>query len=380
MSALAEASPSQHFSEAEKLDRLRLIRCENVGPVTFHKLLDFYGSAKAALDAIPALAAKGGKRSIKLCDASKAQAEYEAVHKHGARMIFHGEADYPPLLQHIPDAPAAISVIGNIACWQNPVVGIVGARNSSANAYALSKKLAQQLGQHKISIASGLARGIDTAAHTGSLESGTIAVIAGGIDHIYPPENETLYKQIAEQGAIIAEAPFSTAPQARHFPARNRIIAGMSDGLIVIEASEKSGSLITANYALDYGRDVFAVPGSPLDPRSKGGNKLIKQGATLTESVDDVLQVIQNKQLHIADSATSNFNTAPAAPISEKMLDEKREDVLSKLGPEPVLLDELVAQCHITPHILHRILLELELAGRLIRHSGARVSLIMELE
>jgi len=371
------------YSDTERLNILRLIRCENVGPITFHSLISYYGSAAKALEAIPDLARKGGsKRVIRLCDPQDAEKELEAIARYDARLICHGEPDYPALLTTIPDAPATLCVLGSTKAYAKPtVIGMVGARNASANGCAFAKKIATELAARQIAVVSGLARGIDTAAHRGSLEGGTVAVIAGGIDNIYPPDNETLYREIAKQGAIISEAPFGTTPKARHFPSRNRIIAGMSHGIVVAEASEKSGSLITANFALDYGREVFAVPGSPMDPRCKGSNDLIRNGAILTESVDDIVSnLLAHTPSVFSESTKASFSNAPAAIPNESTLQTLRQNVLEKLGPEPVLLDELLSQCHVTPSVLHMILLELELAGRLNRHVGSKVSLRMELE
>ena len=361
------------------LDVLQLIRSENVGPVTFFNLVSYYGSPAKALEAIPELAKRGGKkRPLKACPREVAEAELEAATAFGAQPIAFGAKHYPTLLQHCHDAPPLLMALGDPAFLSRPnIVGVVGARNASANGCAFVKKTAEDLGAQRYAIASGLARGIDTAAHLGSLETGAIAVIAGGIDHIYPPENAALYKNIAEQGVIVAEAPFATSPQARHFPARNRIIAGISQGLLVAEASRKSGSLITANYALDYGRDVFAMPGSPLDPRSAGANGLIKNGAQLVESAQDITQNLRREDLFNEPDASA-FSPAPPKPTSDTELAGARDKLLEKLGAEPVLLDELLAQCETTPHILLGLLLELELAGRLIRHSGNKVSLRYE--
>lgn len=364
------------------LDVLQLIRSEHVGPVTFFNLLAYYGSPAKAVEAIPDLAKRGGrKKPLKACPRGEAEAELDALKRYGATPVVYGAPAYPPLLKQIYDAPPLLACLGDTALLSRErSLGVVGARNASANGCAFIKTLSGELGAQGHVIASGLARGIDTAAHLGSVETGTIAVIAGGIDHIYPPENEPLYRRIAEQGAIIAEAPFGAAPQARHFPARNRIIAGLSAGLIVAEASLRSGSLITAHYALDYGREVFAVPGSPLDPRSKGGNELLKNGATLIESATDVTQNLCADSLLKEDGAGADFAPAAPAPLPEAELDAVRATLHEKLGAEPVLLDELLAQCETTPHILHRLLLELELAGRLSRHDGGRVSLKYEAE
>lgn len=369
------------LSQFELLDVLRLIRSENVGPVTFHNLISFYGSPRAALDALPELAKRGGKkRPLKAKPLKEAEAELEAVRRHGAELLRLGDAHYPTLLSHIHDALPLLCALGNTALLtKEQMIGIVGARNASTNGCNFVLTTARELGKAGYVVASGLARGIDTAAHKGTLETGTVAVIAGGIDHIYPPENEGLYHQIAQEGVIIAEAPFNTSPLARHFPARNRIIAGMSSGLIVAEASEKSGSLITAHYALDYGRDVFAVPGSPLDPRSKGANGLIKQGATLIESAEDIWQQPhRNPSLKEPDS--TDYTAHPLSLPSDAELASLRQKIEAMLGPEPVLLDALLAQCETSPHILSAVLIELELAGRLQRHPGGKISLIYEVK
>lgn len=370
----------RNLSDFDALDVLQLIRSENVGPVTFFNLLSYYGSPAKAVEAIPELAKRGGKKRPLVARArSDAQAEMEAIVKFGAKPVLFGAPDYPALMKHVYDAPPLLLTLGNtdLLAHEN-IIGMVGARNASANGCAFIKNIAGELGKRGYVVSSGLARGVDTAAHLGSIETGTIAVIAGGIDHIYPPENEALYKRIAEEGVIVAEAPFGTAPQSRHFPARNRIIAGMSCGLVVAEASLRSGSLISAHYALDYGREVFAVPGSPLDPRSKGANDLIRNGAILTESADDILDNLCADAV-MKETDNIGFNAPPTATIEPSELDKIRDLLHEKLSPEPVLLDELLVQCETTPHILQVLLLELELAGRLQRHSGGRVSLKYEM-
>ncbi len=400
--ALTAPQPYPVTDDAALLPALRLIRSENVGPVTYHHLVSHYGSPQRALEALPELSRRGGRRKpVTICETANAEREIEATLRLGARFVLHPQSasasaspacagagsgpeednngGYPPLLATIPDAPPVLVVLGQRVRWhEQSVIGMVGARNASANGCAMAKRLAHDLGQAGYLIASGLARGIDTAAQLGSLETGTIAVIAGGIDVIYPPENDTLYRDIAERGAIVAEAPLGTAPIARHFPARNRIIAGLSVGVAVIEASLKSGSLITAHDALDYGRDVFAAPGSPLDPRCKGSNDLLRHGAVLTESAQDILNSLNHYQPDMLREQPAAEYTGPPATLNEAELVRARREVLAKLGPEPVLLDELLAQCNISPSYLYMILLELEVAGRLMRHHGARVSLRMD--
>ena len=287
-----EAPPA--LSAAEKLDWLRLIRSENVGPITFYRLLERFGSAAAALQALPALARSGGRhRAIKVCPRAAAEREIEALQKTGACLVALGEATYPPALAHIEDAPPLIAVLGHgHLLAEKPAVAVVGARIASLNGQRFARRLAAGLGKGDLVVVSGLARGIDASAHAGALETGTAAVLAGGVDVAYPRENARLYEEIAARGALISEAAPGTVPQARHFPRRNRLISGMSRGVVVVEASPRSGSLITARMALEQGREVFAVPGSPLDPRARGTNGLIRQGAILTESAEDVLSAL----------------------------------------------------------------------------------------
>ena len=363
------------------LDTLRLIRTEQVGPATFHNLVSFYGSPERALEALPELSRKGGRRKeLVACPVDVAEREIEATRLAGAQLLTKDSPYYPALMQHITDAPPVLIARGRVELLGNSMtLGMVGARNASANACAFARKLATDLSQESIIVASGLARGIDTAAHHGSLSGGTVAVMAGGIDQIYPPENASLYERIAAEGCLLTEAPFGTAPIARHFPARNRIIAGMSRGVVVIEASLKSGSLITATDALDYGREVFAVPGSPMDPRCHGSNDLIRNGAVLTESLADIMRVMRPPvaSLLAEPKAPSYVPFAPTAP-SEQEQAQMRANLLEKLGAEPVLLDEIKLQCQMNAGAIYMGLLELELAGRLIRHAGGRVSLKME--
>lgn len=359
-------------------DVLRLIRSENVGPVTFFKLLSYFGSVAKALDAIPDMSVKGGRaRPIKIAPLAAVKEEMERAAAFGAKIIPYGHPDYPKLLHTIHDAPPIIMALGSPAVWNRGVnVGIVGARNASANGCRFTHKIATDLGKADICVVSGLARGIDAAAHTGALATGTVGVIAGGIDTTYPPENKDLYAKLAEQGGIISEQPLGYAPQARSFPARNRIISGMSHGLVVVEASLKSGSLITAKQAVDQNREVFAVPGSPMDPRCKGTNQLLRDGAVVTESAEDVLEQLHSyRNTPLAEPQAQDFRPAAIKPPSESELAEARKILIQKLGHEPVLVDELLAQCQLTAGVVMTILLEMELAGRLNRHPGNRVSL-----
>jgi DNA processing protein len=370
------------LAQEKTADVLRLIRSENVGPVTFFKLLSYFGSVAKALDAIPDMSVKGGRaRPIKIASAAVVKEEMDKAEAFGARILVYGHPDYPQLLHTVHDAPPVIMTLGNAKLWNRGVnIGMVGARNASANGCRFTQKTAQDLGKAGICVISGLARGIDAAAHNGALATGTVGVIAGGIDTQYPPENKDLYTKLAAEGGIISEQPFGFAPQARSFPARNRIISGMSHGLVVVEASLKSGSLITARQAAEQNRDVFAVPGSPMDPRCKGTNQLLREGAVVTESADDVLQHVRNYQnTPLAEPQGGNFRPAAMKAPSEAELSEARKDVMRKLGHEPVLVDELIAQCQLTAGVVMTVLLEMELAGRLYRHPGNRVSLAFDI-
>jgi DNA processing protein len=372
---------SRQLNPAERLDWLRLIRSENVGPVTFYQLLRRFGSATAALEALPGLADRGGRRApLVLFPRAAAERELAGLDKAGAALLAWGEPDYPPALAAIDDAPPLLAVRGNGALLGRPAIAVVGARNASANGRRLARELASELGRNGLVVASGLARGIDAAAHLGAMAGGTVAVLAGGVDIVYPPENQELYEAIVAQGAVVAEPALGTVPQARHFPRRNRIISGLSLGILVVEAAARSGSLITARFALDQGREVFSVPGSPLDPRCRGTNDLIRHGATLTESVDDILAQLPTGT---ADPTRSRPPPAPPASLSwaptsatgEEPRDSARDQIAERLGPTPIAVDELVRQCRVPAATVVTILLELELAGRLERHPGNQVSL-----
>jgi DNA processing protein len=377
---------SRQLNPDERLDWLRLIRTENVGPVTFYQLLHRFGSAGAALEALPSLANRGGRQArLALFPRAAAERELADLAKAGATILAWGEPDYPAALAAIDDAPPLLAVRGQSALLSRPAIAVVGARNASANGRRLARELAGELGCHGYLVASGLARGIDAAAHLGALASGTVAVLAGGVDIVYPPENQELYEAIVERGAVVAEPAFGTVPQARHFPRRNRIISGLSLGILVVEAAARSGSLITARFALDQGREVFAVPGSPLDPRCRGTNDLIRRGATLTESVEDILQQLPPLPPRPAERPPmlselppwlgSAAVETPAQTLGEPR-DSARTQIAERLGPTPVAVDELVRQCHLSPAMVVTILLELELAGRLERHPGNQVSLL----
>ena len=365
------------LSSAEKLARLRLIRSENVGPVTFRQLIARFGSAAEAIDLLPELARRGGrKRPIRVCSQAAAERELAEARKKGMDALFFGDIAYPRPLAQIEDAPAVLFLKGHAHLLDRPMVAIVGARNASAIGRKLAGTIARDLGQAGYSVVSGLARGIDGATHAASVGTGTVAVLAGGADVIYPRENETLYHQIMESGAVLAEMPPGTVPQARHFPRRNRIISGLSLGVLVVEANPRSGSLITARYALDQGREVFAVPGSPLDPRAKGTNSLLKQGGTLVESAEDVIDVLEaQKDLRVEETGGQASAPPLEVPPGEDM-DSARRNVQELLSPTPTAIDDLIRETGLAPATVMTILLEMELAGTAERHPGGRVALV----
>lgn len=356
---------------SDLLDRLRLIRTPGIGPIAFRQLLLRFGSAAAALDAIPDLARRGGGRAPRLCPVADAEREMALVEALGARFLTIGQGLYPRALAELENAPPIFTVKGRLELLDQPMVAIVGARNASAAACRFARGLAHDLGREGLSVVSGLARGIDSAAHDGSMETGTIAVIAGGPDVVYPPENAARQDDIAKRGLLIAEMPPGTEPRARHFPYRNRIIAGLTAGTVVIEAAPRSGSLITARLAAEAGREVMAVPGSPLDPRAQGCNQLIRDGATLIQNAGDIVEAIRPTLGQVANPFTPFEH---AEPVIEAEAD-LRADIESLLGPSPVAVDELVRQSGAATGAVQLVLLELDLAGRIDRHAGGKVSL-----
>jgi DNA processing protein len=371
-------APARDLNPAERLDWLRLIRAENIGPITFYQLLARYGSAAAALEALPELARRGGRtRPLRVPTRADALHEMASLDRAGAKFIAWGEPDYPPALAAIEDAPPLMAARGRLELARRRAVAIVGARNASANGRRFARDIALQLGRHELVIVSGLARGIDAAAHEGALDTGTIAVLATGIDRIYPEENRALHEAIAERGLILAEQPVGTEPQGRHFPRRNRIISGIALGVLVVEAAFKSGSLITARFALEQGREVFAVPGSPLDPRCRGTNDLLRRGARLTESADDVMAELEPGVPHVAMApAPALLNHAPDVAYSDRDLERARALLVEQLGPTPVPIDELVRLTGLAPAEVTAVLLELTLAGRVERQAGNQVALL----
>lgn len=360
-------------SSQKELDQLRLIRSPNIGPVSYRQLMARFGSARAALDALPDLIRRGGGKHGVLANASDIAREFQLVQTLGASHVFMDDADYPYLLSHLDNAPPVICVKGNLGLLARPAVALVGARNASAGACQFARQLAFELGEMGLSVVSGLARGIDTAAHIGSLEGGTIGVIAGGIDVVYPPENRALQDAIATNGVLIAEQPPGIEPRARHFPYRNRIIAGASTGTVVIEAAPKSGSLITARLAAEAGREVMAIPGSPLDPRSRGCNQLIRDGATLVQNASEIAELIAPLDMRMPVSTVKPVK--PMTVMADDSSEAERNAVINLMGMSYVSVDELVRQSECSQAIVQLVLLEIELAGKLERGAGGKVRL-----
>ncbi|MBS8259919.1 DNA-protecting protein DprA [Roseibium polysiphoniae] len=367
------------LNEAQRLAWLRLIRSENVGPATFRDLINHFGSAEAALDALPGLSKRGGKSAIRICPLHEAEAELDAHGRIRARLVALGEADYPPHLRHIDGPPPLLSIRGGSALSEPKTVAIVGARNASLSGRKLAAQFSRDLGQDGHLITSGLARGIDAAAHEAALGSGTAAVFAGGIDILYPPEHDRLLAAIIDSGGnAISEMPLGWKPRGRDFPRRNRLISGMALGVIVIEAAKGSGSLHTARFALEQNRDIFAIPGSPLDPRSEGANGLIRQGATLVTAARDVMDALAGRlEPDLPFTQEIDEPTDDQSPYGGDPGQRARDKLVCALGPTPVEIDELIRFTGETARTIHVLLLELELAGRLERHRGQRVSLLL---
>lgn len=362
------------LTDRQRMDWLRLARSENVGPRTFRELINLYGSAAAALEALPDLSRRGGGRTIRVATLAEVEQEMARATAMGVRFVALGERDYPDRLRRTSSAPPLIALRGDMTCLARPMIGLVGSRNASIAGIKMAAILARGLGEAGFTTVSGLARGIDTAAHEASIATGTVAVLAGGHDCIYPAENEPLLIRLLASGVALSEMPMGHEPRARDFPRRNRLIAGLALGVIVVEAAERSGSLITARMALEENREVFAVPGSPLDPRAEGANRLLKQGATLVTGVDDVLAVLTPILDNPADP--------PDLEEDETRLDaadpgdDGRSRILALLGPVPVTIDDVVRASGLGVAAVRVALLELELAGRLQRDPGGRVSLL----
>ena len=364
------------LTDAQRIDRLRLIRSENVGPRTFRSLVGHFGGVRAALDALPTLARRGGAtRPGRICTQDEAEREIARAAKIGISLKAPGEIGYPSRLAQIDDAPPLLSIHGNVEALMRPMIAIVGSRNASGAGLKFAQKLARDLGDAGFVVVSGLARGIDQAAHRVTLESGTVAVLAGGLDCVYPPEHEDLLAAIVSSiGAAISEMPLGHVPRARDFPRRNRLISGLSLGVVVVEAAHRSGSLITARFANEQGREIFAVPGSPMDPRCVGTNDLIKQGATLTTEAADIIDAVRP----IMGSPIEYRVSEPddPSPGRDDPVQHDRARIVSLLGPSPISIDDLIRMAGAAPATVRTVLLELELAGRLERHGGGLVSMI----
>ncbi|MGY5806114.1 DNA-processing protein DprA [Rhizobium sp. LEGMi198b] len=369
------------LTEKQRIAWLRLIRSDNVGPSTFRDLIRHYGSAEAALAALPELSQRGGStRAIRIASEQDALRELEAAHRFGARFVGIGEPDYPQALREIDGAPPLLAVKGSLPTATRPAIGIVGSRNASISGAKFTAMIARICGQAGYAVVSGLARGIDTAAHRASLETGTIAAMAGGLDQPYPPENVGLLHEIWDgNGLAVSEMPFGWEPRARDFPRRNRLISGISLGVVVVEAATRSGSLITARLAGEFGRLVFAVPGSPLDPRCEGTNGLLKDGAMIVTSPDDVIEAL--RPLAEPDLFRPQLAEAPAEkndkPLSLPPDDTERWEIIDALGPTPVEIDDIIRHTGQSVSSVHSVLLELDMAGRLHRHPGGLVSISM---
>jgi DNA processing protein len=363
------------LTDAQRLDWLRLIRSENIGPRTFRTLINHCGSAQAALDALPDLARRGGaSKPARVCSREDAERELEASRRLGVALVALGESDYPARLRMIDDAPPLLGVRGQIKVLASNMVALVGSRNASAAGVKFAERIAYELGGAGFVIASGLARGIDAAAHRASLQSGTVAVLAGGHDHIYPAEHVPLLQSILPHGAAVTEMPLGWEPRGRDFPRRNRLISGLALGVVIVEAARRSGSLITARMALEQGREVFAVPGSPLDPRAEGTNGLLKQGAALVTEAADVINLLRPILGQPVEQPIAEPDDGP--PRLTEPATDIRTRIVGLLGPTPVGIDDLVRLSDSSPAVVRTVLLELEIAGRLERHGGGLVSLV----
>ena len=375
--------PVAPLDHPERLACLRLIRSENVGPVEFRRLINLYGGAAQALDALPELARRGGRRrKIRICARPVAEAELEAADRIGATPLFTIEPGYPATLAAVDHPPPMVYARGRIELLNVAGIAIVGSRNCSSAGHALARQLAGRLGEADLVIISGLARGIDGAAHEAALATGTIAVVAGGIDIIYPPEHITLQQHIAEAGCLVSEMPPGFKPRAKDFPRRNRMISGISYGVVIVESARRSGTLITARFANEQGREVFAVPGHPLDPRAEGTNRLLKAGATIVTSADDVLDVVR-PMLPRAAPASDPRDPDPVSeprplPALDATTNEERSIVERALGPAPIHIDDLLRSTGLSAQHVQIALLELSLAGRLEHHGAHLVSRRLE--
>lgn len=415
---MTEAAERRPFGDERRLAWLRLWRSENIGPRTFQSLLSRYGTAEAALAALPDLLKKTGSgRQIRIAAVEDIEREMDTAARLGARFVCRDEPGFPLLLREVDTAPAVLAVMGRADILDRPAIAIVGARNASAAGLAFAERLARGLAQAGYVIVSGFARGIDSRAHRASMASGTVAVLAGGLDKIYPADAAPFMDDLLEDGAAISEMPFGWEPRGRDFPRRNRIVSGLSLGVIVVEAARRSGSLITARFAADQGREVFAVPGSPLDPRAEGTNDLLRDGATLCADPDDVIRSLAGRVARggggddlfrdetrgestifwneldlfasmpahvtaveepaepLAGSPTAWSQTASSGP--DLTASQRLALITECLGPAPISIDELARAAAMPIRHVRAAILELEIAGRIERHGGGLVSLLM---
>ena len=363
--------PLPPTTEEDQFSWLRLLRSRKIGPATFRRLLHEHGSAQNALAALPELARAAGIDGYEICPTGVIEAELKAARAAKARLLCLGAADFPSALRELSDAPPVLWAIGDISVLHRPMISLVGARNCSSLGTRMARALSAGLGENGYVVVSGLARGVDTAAHIAALDSGTVAVMAGGVDIIYPAENSDLAHDIATRGLRLSEQPMGVTPQARHFPRRNRIISGLSQAVVVVEAAAKSGSLITARDALDQGREVLAVPGHPFDARAAGCNILIREGATLVRSVQDVIDALPPQQRSLLDPPQVPVCAAETVNVPEAL----HAEILARLGPSPLAEDQLIRDVKAPASVVGPALVDLELEGRIQRQAGGLLSL-----
>ena len=365
--------PLPPTTEDDRICRLRLLRSHKIGPVTYRRLMAEHGTARAALDALPEVARAAGNPDFQVCPEGVVLAELKAARTAKARLVFEGDPEYPTHLAEIDDAPAMLWMVGRPEILQKPLIALVGARNASSLGIRMARKLALELGAAGFTVVSGLARGIDGAAHTAALPTGTVGVLGGGVDVLYPAENATLAQTIGKTGLRMSDQAMGLQPKAHHFVARNRLISGMSLATIVVEAAARSGSMITARTALDQGRDVLAVPGHPFDARASGGNMLIRDGAILVRGVRDIIE-------HVGDPRTITPDVpdvAVAPPVPVRGLRETaglHEEILSRLSPAPMAEDQLIRSLGGASTAIAPLLMDLELDGKVVRHAGGMLA------
>ena len=368
-----KATSNPAISGGDPADWLRLIRSRRIGPATFHRLLAEHGSVAAALSALPGIARAAGVEDYALCPPGVVGAEMKQGRAAGAKLLLWGQTGYPEALLDVPDAPPILWAQGDVSLLQRTMVALVGARNASSLGLRMARRLGEGLGAAGLVVVSGLARGVDAEAHQAALGTGTVAVQAGGVDHVYPAENARLAAEIAEKGCRISEQPMGTEPQTRHFPMRNRIISGLSRAVVVVEAAAKSGSLITAEAALEQGREVFAVPGHPFDARAYGCNRLIRDGATLVRGTEDILEALGDAgkpRRKVEEPAPVDLG----APRKFGTVTALHNQILSRLGPSPLAEDQLIRDLDVPASVVTPELVTLELDGRILRQSGGLLS------